>query len=828
MPGADRPSMNLVNAYRTAREAHHDPKRRGVLNSCAALLAASFALAGCPVPRNSTLIVNHFRLHGVRQIDADSLRARLATQPSTLPTRPGIPLVSRFEFYDSTTFHRDLERIERAYAAEGFYGAAVEDVHIASDAQRRTLDIDLTIREGQRTTVGTLWLSGCDEGSTMVIDAHGCDEMRDRLGLQLGGPFTEGLFASDRELLRGMIEDLGFAAARVRSRAMVDPQTHRAHVVYVLDPGPESFFGDVQIIEGDGSRPNVEDKLPSGYPLHPVRSALAIREATPYSRSVIAAAQRRVFDLGAFGIVRIIPQPRRCTASLPRCGTAPVSATSHRPVAEWMRVDLQVQLSPKALFFQRFGVGAEVDQLRSSVRASWRFEWRNAFGGMRRLAGEVRPQLFFPSLFGNLAGRFDPGVAATIELRQPEILPSWSFVGGMQFDVGPDPFNPNRTSRVYGRPYAGVQYAFNQNGFGAIYLRGAGVYYYGQEPFFRTDPIYSSQYVNQTYYYLEAAMGGDWRDNPLATRRGGYLRGTLHASGPVINPINPYAFVRGLFEGRAFLPVLRNLTIAMRVSFGVAAGIGDAGVAGWAVPQELRFYSGGANSNRGYPFNRTGSLATVPRQTCIVTNNDGTMVRTEDCNRPSVGGPLRLGTTQDPNNPNPTAQPDINRLLAIGGLGMWEASLEARYYLGNLGIVAFFDLSNVTGWNAPAPSAIPRRGIDINSDAVAPIVPSAGFASVGDFANRLFSDGHPSGGLGLRYISPIGVIRLDAALRLDDLSCTRFNDEVSAQRAAAAAGGNAAGDGLLHPAYFATTRPPCNLLGAAIPGEIAIAIGEAY
>lgn len=820
-------TLLLHPVLRAALEHKREHGRRAALNSCAAVLLGC-ALQGCPVPRNSTLIVNQFRLHGVRSIDADTLRSRLATQPSTLPTRPGIPILSRFEFYDSTTFHRDLERIERAYAAEGFYGAAVEDVHVESDNARRTLDIDVTVREGQRTTVGTLWLSGCDEGSTLVIDAHGCEEMRDRLTLQLGGPFTESAFASDRELLRGMIEDLGFAAARVRNRAMVDPQTHRAHVVYVLDPGPESFFGAMQLVEGDGTRPNRNDTLPSGYPLHPVRSALAIREGTPYSRSVIAAAQRRVFDLGAFGIVRIVPQPRRCTPELTGCGTAPVSPTTRQPLREWMRVDLQVQLSPKALFFQRFGVGAETDQLRSSVRASWRFEWRNAFGGMRRLAGEVRPQLFFPSLLGNLAGRFDPGVAASIELRQPEILPRWSFAGGMQFDVGPDPFNPNRTSRVYGRPYAGLQYQFNQNGFGAIYLRGAGVYYYGQEPFFRTDPIYSAQYVNQTYYYLEATMGGDWRDNPLATRSGTFLRGTLHASGPVINSVNPYAFVRALFEGRAFVPVTRSFTIATRLTFGVAAGIGDAGVAGWAVPQELRFYSGGANSNRGYPFNRVGPLATVPRQTCIVTASDGTLSRTEDCNRPNVGGPLRIGTTQDPNNPEPTALPDNNRLLAIGGLGVWEVSIEARYYLGNLGIVGFVDLSNVSGWNAPAASEIPRRTLEINSDAQAPVVPSAGFASVGDFVSRLFSDGHPSAGVGLRYISPIGVIRIDAGVRLDDLGCTRFNDEVAQQRSAAALGGKLSGDGGRYPAYFATSRPPCNLFGLSIPGEIAIAIGEAY
>jgi hypothetical protein len=550
---------------------------------------------------------------------------------------------------------------------------------------------------------------------------------------------------------------------------------------------------------------------------------MALRPGTTYSRTVIAAAQQRVFDLGVFGIVRIVPRPLRCRRDVAGCGAAPRDSAGH-PLAEWVRVDLQVQLSPKALFFQRFGLGAETDQLRSSARASWRFEWRNAFGGMRRLSGEIRPQLFFPSLLGNLAGRFDPGVAASIELRHPELFPRWSFAGGMQFDLGPDPFNPNRTSRVYGRPYAGLQFAFQQNGFGAIYLRGAGVYYYGQEAFFHTDPIYSAQYINQTYYYVEATLGGDWRDNPIATRRGALLRGTVHASGPVLESINPYAFVRGQLEARAFLPLLRNLTIAARLNIGIAAGVGGSGGGGWPVPQELRFYSGGANSNRGYPFNRVGALATVPRQTCVVTNSDGSTVRTEDCNRPMVGGPLRVGTTDAPDNADPSAKPDINRLLAIGGLGMWEASLEARYYLGNLGIVAFVDLSNVSGWNVPEYTAIPRRTLEISEAAPTPVVPPAGFAGVGDALARMTADLHPSAGLGLRYVSPIGVIRLDAGLRLDDLQCQRFTSEIEAQRALAASSSTAE----RYPAYFVASRPPCNLLGLQVPAEIAIAIGEAY
>ncbi len=757
-------------------------------------------------------------------MDESALRERLSTQSSILPSRPAVPLVSRYASYDPTTFRRDIDRIERAYAAEGFHGAAVEDIHWETDAEGRLLDLDVTVREGRRSVVGTLWISGCDDGSPQVLSERECDELRSGLALTLRGPFTERLFARDREVLLGRLEDFGRLGSRVHARATVDPETHEAHVVFVIDPGPESFFGAVRYVEGEDRASTVPDRLPSGYPLGPVRSALALREGDPYSRTAIAAAQRRVFELGAFGIVRITSTSSRCIAGMPRCGPAPVGASGQR-LREWNRVGLLVQLSPKETFFQRFGLGLETDQLRSSARASWRFEWRNAFGGMRRLAGEVRPQLFFPSLLGNFAGRFDPGLAASIELRQPEVRPRVSIAGGFQFDLGPDPFNPNRTSRVYGRPYAGLQFAWDAHGFGAAYLRAAAVNYYGQDAFFRSDPIYASQYVSQTYYYAEATLGGDWRDNPVATRRGAFVRATVHASGPGLSSVNPFAFVRGQMEARGFVPISRNVTVAVRLNAGLAVGLAE-GVGGWPVPQELRFYSGGANSNRGYPFNRVGPLATVPRQTCLATLPNGSTARVEDCNRQDVSGPLRVGTGDSPDNLSPNAQPDIGRLLAIGGLGLWEASLEARWYLGSLGFVGFLDLGNVAGWNVPTRSDIPRRPLEIQDSTPAPVVPPAGFRSVGDTIARILGDFHPSAGVGVRYVSPIGILRLDAGLRLDDLRCETFLREAEEQRLSAASAG--ASDGATHPSYFVVTRPPCNLFGLRFPGEVSIAIGEAY
>src|SRR5689334_19334482 len=107
---------------------------------CAVCLVAG-SLAGCPRVDPSRPVIDHLRFHGVRQAPGNDLRDKIATRGTERLLGVRLPWTAP-EYYDETTFGRDLERIHRFYRARGYYSAAVQAVHIAPRARGREIDID--------------------------------------------------------------------------------------------------------------------------------------------------------------------------------------------------------------------------------------------------------------------------------------------------------------------------------------------------------------------------------------------------------------------------------------------------------------------------------------------------------------------------------------------------------------------------------------------------------------------------------------------------------------------------------------------------------------
>jgi len=171
------------------------------------------------------------------------------------------------------------------------------------------------------------------------------------------------------------------------------------------------------------------------------------------------------------------------------------------------------------------------------------------------------------------------------------------------------------------------------------------------------------------------------------------------------------------------LPI-KNAVLAARLTFGflfpenyggsLDAPTFDAENEGTVADQQkLRFrafYSGGPNSNRGYPFQGVGPHG--PIGFLVPTGVDCTL-------------------------PRPASNPDIDPgcIRPLGGLTLWEASLEARIpfpFDAPLDGVLFVDASDIT-----------RSVLRLRTN-----VP------------------HLSPGFGLRYGTPIGPVRLDVGWRL--------------------------------------------------------------
>lgn len=780
-----------------------------------AIALASTALQGCPariIP--GAPIVREVNFRGVRQVDEEALRNRLALRETPMfpTTHPRWLRWWRWwwedpEYFDETALVRDRLRILRYLQSRGLYDARVEAPVITANGTERVIDFSVT--EGAPTIVADVRLRGCEPGLPRVLPEGGCRTVRDHLDLRIGGRFDEGTFAHDRDQVIDFTREAGFATPTVLSRAIVDPQQRLAWVEYTIRPGPVSRFGRVRLLMTPSRDAVTGDELPNGLPVRPVLSAINIEPGMPYSRRILARAQQALFDLGVFGIARLEEVPRGDGV-----------------------VDVNAILSPTRLWRLRVGFGAHADTSITNAHALVSFTHRNFLGGMRRLRIDVQPKIFFSSLLSpswifdpNASFEFTPGVSAAAEIQQPEMAPHATGVASVSYELGPDPLNPQVGYRQALRGAVGLEAHISRQVTGSFFIRTTNVTYLTYPSILRggrsetdidADPLLRQQFFNRNYVHFEQAFTWDRRDNPASPRRGTVL--TLNLAEGTRSPLSDYTFLRSQIEMRGYVPLGRTFTFAARALFGAVVGssIYDSpqGRWYWPVPPELRFYSGGPQSNRGYAPNRVGL----------------------------VGAPSLRDI--DPSNP---ATDDSNRYVAIGGTAIWEGSVELRWQPSNFGLVAFLDASNVTGL-APAPYLAPvgvNRGCSASASnrvvergacnpagqppirtpvtAAPPPEPlSEAVSSLIDFSawDAFVQSLHPTVGIGLRYATPVGPLRLDFGLRLADLGCDRTAAAVAAQNGAVASG---------DPVYYVIGTPRCGFLfWDNLPLSVNLSIGEAY
>ena len=405
----------------------------------------------------------------------------------------------------------------------------------------------------------------------------------------------------------------------------------------------------------------------------------AAAEATPgdwYSLKAQSAAEARVFKIGVFGAVKVKPeQPDPGTLSVP----------------------LQVDAQESRFHTLSVGGGIAVDQTRQEVRATSNYIDRDFLGGLRKLTLKgIAGYAWIPTFYASSASGAQRGVVGSLsaELEQPRL-----FFRDLKLDTklalerGIEP-----AYRYYGsRAKLGVAYTptihltitpsynleFYRLESGAAQLTGSAPTLLFGCP---QDCVLS---------YTEELVEWDERDDRQEPHRGYYLSLSVQEGGGILG--GSFGYFRIIPDVRGYASFLDRdkLTFAVRLRVGtlIPTNGNDA-----SSPIVSRFYSGG-NDMRGFNSRRLAPEFIVPQP-----------------------GSTTLGYT-----------------VPVGGNGLFESSLEARYNLtGALVLAAFVDTGFVT-----------REHIN--------------FKSVRFFRDNMLL----AFGGGLRYLTPVGPIRVDFGFRPD-------------------------------------------------------------
>lgn len=670
------------------------------------LIACVWAISGCRA-WPSRPVVSTVEVSGAEEVDTDPLLDGLATTETPLLLGV-VPRVLEYSTYDPGVLAKDLERVERFLRARGYYEAKVRAARVVRlDEHRVRVEIDVALGapvQVRRVNPAGLALLPIELAAPAVSSIR----MRE------GDVFDEDNLAADKRALQRVLTDGGYAFAKVEAKARVDIAKHAVDVSYSVQLGPPARYGVVRI-EGLGEIPEA-----------PVRATLDIRPGEPYSSADLEDGRKAIVNLGVFASVEL-------TQDL----TKPASAT----------VPITITLRPSKLRTVRLGGGMRFDVLRLSTHLRTGWEDRNLLGGMRRFSIDLRPGLtFFPTRVPTSDSSLDmptrilPEFRLRTELRQPALFErrTAGFVSA-EYSVYPVLYPLPEGTDPRREPILGYNEVKTAVG--------------AERAFFSQHVMVTPSYNWQAYfpfaYQGEASRGLepvrvsfpelltilDFRDDPIQTTRGIYFSNSLQVAGYVfqgtVSDVRVRPEVRVYTQGA----LGRRSVFAARLAFGFLFPDGyaeslDPTTESYAQasvnpedPEVVRdqqklllraFHSGGPNSNRGYPLRGIGPHGPI-----------GFLV-------PSNLSGSNCSLTQPDGSRTPISDLPSGCIRPLGGLTLWELSLETRFPIsGAFHGAIFVDASDLTR----------------------------------EVAKIRFNVPHLSPGFGLRYLTPVGPLRLDLGFR---------------------------------------------------------------
>lgn len=392
---------------------------------------------------------------------------------------------------------------------------------------------------------------------------------------------------------------------------------------------------------------------------------------------------------------------------------AAVKVTRGAPDREAFTVPVVVDVREAPFRTLRAGGGIGIDTLRQEARLVGEFTHRNFFGGLRRAS--VRARIGYALLPNIVAvAQAAPGAEHGVifnlvnEFEQP-----WVFFRTLSFKASLDisrTLEPAYNS-IGGSLKAGLSWRPRPDfsftpGYGLdVYFLSTEVSLGGTAPekLFDCPKTCVISYLEQTFEF-------DRRDSRTEPTEGFLLGlGFQEGGGPLGGS---FTFLRILPEVRGYVSFgpAKRFTLAGKVKLGtLITAQGDG-------PIVSRFFSGGSNM-RGFSSRRLSPQLVVPSQ----------------------GGTLQCGDSPPPMPPGTCSAPYLlGETIPVGGKGLFEASFEARWKVNpDWVLAAFYDVGSVT-----------RDSFD--------------FGAPGYFLANL----NHAVGLGVRYLTALGPIRIDVAGRL--------------------------------------------------------------
>ena len=656
-------------------------------------------------------IIDELKIDGNINITTTELKAAMATEASRCAPIPLICRVIRVGFLrkkitlDKAELDRDLLRLRVLYWKRGWRAAQVTPVITKVDEGHIT--IALKVAEGPPTLIGTLNLGPLDS----LLNVH---DLRPLVDIKAGQPLDLIHLDSIAVHIAAHLDAEGYGDVTINPFAVADTSSPLATVTLAAAKLYETKVESVRVEGTEKYDPRL------------VANTMQVKAGDRYSRAGLIESQRALYEAGFFkrAFVRVEPG----------------SADSLK------KLIATVEELPARSFRVTGGVST-VDFLQMDARYSDANFRNNAgrFSMQGTLGNLLAPQLIGKTPFVNVLK--DISTEDTPKYLEPTFQLNADFrrrlLSDFRNQLGLSAFAYRRSSAgVFVDQGAGAAASFTRNiaryvplslQYRLEFTRTSAADTYYCVNFGVCDQV-SLDVVSRTQRLapLTLSAASDRRDDPIGPTRGFTWRAEFEfANGWTGSQLG---YGRAEIEGSKYFHTSDKLTIAVHGRGGLVRGIGSTGN---VILPRKRFYAGGARSVRGYGENQLGPRVLVIARSRFQPSRDSFALFFSDSTR------LKVRLPCDPSVNLPNCFTDSVGAPKIGGratsnfqdgdflpkpLGaetMIEGSLEARYHLkGPFTFAAFVDFGSVGAKFGGTPTVF-------------------------------------TPGIGLRFLSPVGPIRVD-------------------------------------------------------------------
>lgn len=230
--------------------------------------------------------VGSVNFKGAKAYKEDDLREIVLTRHSFL-SHPWFSWFSLAGLFDRELLSRDKVLLREAYLKKGYLDFRVKDIKIGGEKEKpEIVHIDFELDEGEPYKVGKVSISGAKHFKT--------EELTALLGMKSGDIYSSLTEKADIKKMENKYFRLGFADLSLRAKLYPNYLKHTVDVEYVINEGPLYKIHKIFI---SGNRYTKD---------HVIRRELPMAPDDPVDNNLVKVAKSRLMGMGLFEKVEAV------------------------------------------------------------------------------------------------------------------------------------------------------------------------------------------------------------------------------------------------------------------------------------------------------------------------------------------------------------------------------------------------------------------------------------------------------------------------------------------------------------------------------------------